>query len=44
MRLSEPGCGCSRNTCFCYNALNQGFGAGSTLYQNPRISGQGQNP
>ena len=39
-----PSCGCNRNTCFCYNAPNQGFWAGSTLYQNPRIFGQGQHP
>ena len=30
MLLSGPG-GCSKTTCFCYNAPNQGFWAGSTL-------------
>ena len=43
MLLSGPG-GCSKTTCFCCNARNRGFRSGSTLYQNPRIFGQGQNP
>ena len=43
MLLSGPG-GCSKNTCFWNIVLNQGFWAGFTLYQTPRIFGQGQNP